>query len=130
MNELIWTKAGRHCPKNQFEVGKKGFKALTAGDLFISNTEIKKVSLGVCLRVMHPLLLMFTQADYFGKLIVCNQNRVIMPEILEEEIYIDILGISNDEFLIPEKTHLVNMVVLNIDYCNLFEVSSKQFNYK
>jgi len=50
-----------------------------------------------------------------------------MPDREGTELSLDFIGIKDEMFTIPSNTHLVNMVVLNLDYCNLFEVSDKQF---
>jgi len=127
MKRLIWTRLGRECPKNQFEISDHGLKVITAGSLLVTDKNIMSVELKAAVRTQHPLLLLFSLADYFGELILCTKQIVLMPDREGTELSLDFIGIKDEMFTIPSNTHLVNMVVLNLDYCNLFEVSDKQF---
>lgn len=127
MNELIWTKETKDCPNKQFSITDEGFEIRIAYDLLASNEDRECVSLGVSLRVVRPVVLMFEQVDYFNEVKLLTNWIVVKPEIVGRELFLEFIGNHKDIVTIPSGTQLVNMLVLDLNYSNLFEVSNKQF---
>jgi len=129
MNELIWTKES-DCPKNQFTVSDEGYQIFSGNDLFIREDDDTVAELKVNIRVMKPILLMFNQVDDFKDMALITKQLFIQPEIVAKDIAIKFIGISKERFTIRKGMHIANMVILDLKYCNLFEVSPRHFgNY-
>jgi hypothetical protein len=132
INKLLWTRKEPRQKIRQFEFElPTGFKVFTIEELSVSKGHITSVDLGVKIKSIEPITLVFTPTIYSTDFCLINPVLIIPPK---QEIDLNLLitnpSYDNKFFELEKEFHIANMVVVNTSYTNLIELNNKQFENK
>ena len=126
LNKLIWSRRNQSIkgPQFEFEI-PTGFKVFTVRKEIISDS-VGSIDLGVKVKCLQPLTLLFTPAFYSKDFVLVNPAIIIPPN---KEVDLTLLAVNpnaGSRFEIEANKVIANMVIINTDYANLFEVSIRE----